>query len=252
MARLMPSISECRQPYLLSNFDLVTASLTLMAGNSSSPFSCISIRRWTPVVVSSETPLMPLAIWVHRVGVLGQAAGQDTEHHRVLLGVGGRGVGHDARLLELDALVDQQGGVATVVEDQVRAFAARPAQHLLGAPPVVLEGLALPGVDRHAPGVVRGAVGAHGHRGGGVVLGGEDVAAGPPDLCAEGGEGLDQHGGLDGHVERTGDAGAGERLGGTELGTHGHQPGHLVLGQHDLLAAELGKRQIGDLEVVGA
>ena len=33
----MPSMSECRQPYLLSNFDLVTESLTLMAGKSSEP-----------------------------------------------------------------------------------------------------------------------------------------------------------------------------------------------------------------------
>jgi hypothetical protein len=42
VARLMPSMSECRQPYLLSNFDLVTESLTLMAGNSSVPLWCIS------------------------------------------------------------------------------------------------------------------------------------------------------------------------------------------------------------------
>ena len=42
MARLMPSMSECRQPYMLSNLDLVTASLTLMAGKSSLPVSCIS------------------------------------------------------------------------------------------------------------------------------------------------------------------------------------------------------------------
>ena len=37
VARLMPSISEWRQPYLLSNLDLVTESLTLMAGRSSVP-----------------------------------------------------------------------------------------------------------------------------------------------------------------------------------------------------------------------
>ena len=35
VARLMPSISEWRQPYLLSNFDFVTESLTLIAGKSS-------------------------------------------------------------------------------------------------------------------------------------------------------------------------------------------------------------------------
>src|SRR5664280_1858594 len=67
VARLIPSISECRHPYLLSNFDLVTASLTLMAAKSNSPLCSISFSRCTPVVVSSETPLMPLAILVHRV-----------------------------------------------------------------------------------------------------------------------------------------------------------------------------------------
>ena len=42
VARLMPSISEWRQPYLLSNFDLVTESLTLIAGKSSVPSRIIS------------------------------------------------------------------------------------------------------------------------------------------------------------------------------------------------------------------
>src|SRR5581483_147646 len=64
--RLIPSINECRQPYLLSNLDFVTESLTLMAGKSSSPLACIWYRRWTPVVVSSVTPLIPLAIDVQR------------------------------------------------------------------------------------------------------------------------------------------------------------------------------------------
>ena len=41
---------------MLSNFDLVTESLTLIAGNSSVPACAIWYRRWTPVVVSSETP----------------------------------------------------------------------------------------------------------------------------------------------------------------------------------------------------
>src|SRR6202040_1104891 len=47
VARLMPSIRECRQPYLLSNLDLVTESLTLMAGNSGAP----------PPAFSSSAPL---------------------------------------------------------------------------------------------------------------------------------------------------------------------------------------------------
>src|SRR5216683_479651 len=69
VARLMPSISECRHPYLLSNFDLVTASFTLIAGNSSEPSRSISYSRCTPVVVSSVTPLMLSVITVHRSGL---------------------------------------------------------------------------------------------------------------------------------------------------------------------------------------
>ena len=38
-------------------------------------------------------------------------------------------------------------------------------------------------------------------RGGGMVLGGEDVARGPANLGAEGDQGLDEHRGLHGHVQ---------------------------------------------------
>src|SRR3984957_4954133 len=64
----MPSTSECGQPYLLSNLDLVTESLTLIAGNSSEPSRCISYSRCTPVVVSSVTPRIPSPIVVHLPG----------------------------------------------------------------------------------------------------------------------------------------------------------------------------------------
>ena len=40
--------------------------------------------------------------------------------------------------------VDEQRGVATVIHKQVRATAIGPCEHLLSAPPVLLEGLALP------------------------------------------------------------------------------------------------------------
>ena len=38
--RMMPSGSEWRQPYTLSNLDLVTLSFTLIAGNSRLPAAC--------------------------------------------------------------------------------------------------------------------------------------------------------------------------------------------------------------------
>lgn len=57
--------------------------------------------------------------------------------------------------------VDEEGGVATIIHQHVGAVAAGPGQGLLGAPPVLLQGLALPG--EHGAGVA-------GDGGGGVVL----------------------------------------------------------------------------------
>merc|ERR1719195_1875352 len=67
VARMMPSGSECLQPYTLSNLDLVTQSFTLMAGKRSSPFAAISRSLCTPVVVSSLTPLHLAAMRVYFV-----------------------------------------------------------------------------------------------------------------------------------------------------------------------------------------
>ena len=56
VARRMASTADTRQPYLLSNFDFVTESFTLIAGMGSVPAFTRSYRRNTPVVVSSEIP----------------------------------------------------------------------------------------------------------------------------------------------------------------------------------------------------
>src|SRR3989338_6253888 len=58
VARLMPSTNDSRQPYRLSNLDFVTESFTLNAVVSNVPFFILSYKRCTPVVVSSEIPLM--------------------------------------------------------------------------------------------------------------------------------------------------------------------------------------------------
>ena len=149
--------------------------------------------------------------------VLAQRAGQQREDHGELLGLGARRIRYRAGRLVLGALVHEQRRVAAVVEDHVRPrFAVRcrlgPAQHLVGAPPVLLERLALPGVDGHAARLLDGPLGADGHGRRRVVLGGEDVAAAPAHLRAERRQRLDQDGRLDGHVQRPGDAGALQRL----------------------------------------
>src|SRR5262249_11094951 len=74
VAPVMPAISECGQPYLLSNLDLVTESLTLIAGNSRAPARAISYSRCTPVVVSSVTPRMSAAMLVHFCGLAASEA----------------------------------------------------------------------------------------------------------------------------------------------------------------------------------
>ena len=115
-------------------------------------------------------------------------------------------------LFELGAQVNHEGGVATVVEDQIGALPVRPVQNPRGRPPILVDRLALPGEHRYAPRVVRASVGTTDHRGSSVVLGRKDVATGPPHIGAEGDECLDEHRGLDSHVKRPGDAGPGEGL----------------------------------------
>ena len=138
------------------------------------------------------------------------------------------------------AEVEEQGRVAAVVEDHVRVAAVGPLEDLVGVFPVLLEGLALVGEDGDAGG---------GDRGGGMILGREDVARGPADLGAEGLERLDQDGRLDGHVERAGDASALEGLARGILLADGHEAGHLGLGDGDLAAAPGGERDVGDVVI---
>jgi len=60
----------------------------------------------------------------------------------------------------------------------------------------------------------------------------------PGNLGTESGEGLDQDGGLDGHMQASGDTSALERLGSGELLPHVHETWHLMLGDFDLLATK--------------
>lgn len=167
------------------------------------------------------------------------------EHAVQVVDAGGGLLGNAEAVLELLGVlvVDEVGQVTAVVENQVELLAVlESAQLLLQAPVVLLLGLALPGKDGDARG---------GNGSSGVVLGGEDVAGGPGNLGTESSQGLDQDGGLDGHVQATGNAGTGERLVLGVLLAGGHETGHLVLGQVDLLAAKGSQGQVGDLELVG-
>ena len=108
--------------------------------------------------------------------------------------------------------MDQQRCVAAVVEDHVRradrAVRHPPFEDAVRVLPVFVERLALVREHRRA---------ARGDRGGGMVLRRIDVARRPAHVGAERLQRLDQHGGLDRHVQRAGDARAAQRLLGARI-----------------------------------
>ena len=138
--------------------------------------------------------------------------------------------------LRARAQVQQQGGVAAVVEDHVGQAAVRPFENSVGVVPVFLQRFALVGEHRRAGG-------GDGRRG--VVLGGIDVARGPAHFGAQRLQRLDQHRGLDGHVQRAGDARAFERLFRGVFLADRHQPRHLGFGDADFLASPVGLQNGG-------
>ena len=180
--------------------------------------------------------------------VLLEALGGELEDFLEFFVVGGVRGGDFAVLFELDALVNQQGGVAAVVDDLIGAFAVAEIEGALGAPPVFFQVLALPGEDGNALRIGGRAFFADGHRRGGVVLRAEDIAGAPANFGAQGGESFDEHGGLDRHVQRSHDPQTFERLGGRVFLADCHQSGHLLLGEHNFLAAPVGEREVFDLE----
>ena len=129
--------------------------------------------------------------------------------------------------------------VTAIVQDHVERLAVLEAKRLLDAPLVLFLRLALPGIDRD-PGL--------GDRRSSVVLRREDVARGPRHLRAEFDQRLDQHRGLDRHVQATGNACALQRLLDAEALAQRHEARHLLLGQTDLLASPVRQGQIRDLE----
>ena len=192
------------------------------------------------MVVSSVTPRMDLALAPYQPGFVLQALLDGGEQHLLLL-VAGAVEEPGVAALRARAEVDQQGGIAAVVEDHVGHAAVAPLEDAVGIVPVLLQRLALDGEHRRAAG---------GDGGGSVVLGRVDVAGGPAHVGAERPQRLDQHGGLDRHVQGAGHAGALQWLRGGVFLAGRHQPRHLGLGDGELLAAPIGEPDVLDHVVV--
>lgn len=138
--------------------------------------------------------------------------------------------------------VNKRGEITAIVKNEVQlASIVESVELLLDAPEILLLSLAFPGKNRNA---------SSSNSSSSVVLSRVDVAGGPGDLSAETDERLDKNGGLNGHVEATSNAGALEGLRGSVLLAGLHETRHLVFSEFDLLAAESGKRQVGNLEIV--
>lgn len=139
--------------------------------------------------------------------------------------------------------VNEGGEITTVIQDEVEGLSILEGKELLlQAPVVLLLSLTLPGENWDTGG---------GNGSSSMVLCGEDVAGGPGDFSTESSKGLDEDGSLDGHVETTGDTGTSKRLLSSILGSGGHETRHFIFGKLDFPAAEGGKGDIGDLELLG-
>jgi len=144
-------------------------------------------------------------------------------------------------VLGLDTAVDHECGITSIVHNELGSLHLAPVKSSPSAVPVLGKSLALPCKDGSAAGNKSSSS---------VVLGAEDVAGSPADLCTESLEGLDKNGGLDGHVETASDTHTLQRLLLPVLLTDSHKAGHLVLGKVQLLAAPVSKAQILDLVIV--
>jgi len=136
--------------------------------------------------------------------------------------------------------MEEQRDVAAIVDDHLRALAAGEADCFPGEVPVFFECFALPSEDRYT---------GFGDGRGGVILGGEDIAGGPANISTELNESLDEDGGLDRHVQRTGDADALKGLLGTVFLTERDKAGHFVLGDVQFFATPVSEGDVFDVEV---
>jgi hypothetical protein len=209
--------------------------LTLLGHNVKSVHTSGGLLRDTNHALSQSVPL---------ARALGELTGKESQDNLELSVVGGVRVRKRAilgiLLLSLDTLVDEESHVSTVIDDEVTSVSLsilRPGDGVEGALPVLLKSLTLPGEH--------GSRAITGNGSGGMILGGEDVAAAPSDLGTKSLQGLDEDSSLNGHVEGTRDTSSSEELS-TELTTASHQTRHFMLSKFDFLAAEVSKRDISN------
>ena len=150
-------------------------------------------------------------------------------------------IGHGFARFQTCAPQREHGCIAAIVQNHIGRLIGvvfgRPVENAAHIIPVIRQRFALDGEHRNA---------LIGNRCGGVILGGENVAGGPADFCAQCGQRFDQHGGLDRHMQRTGNAGTLQRLRCTIFFAQCHQARHFRFGNRNFVTAILGKADVFD------
>ena len=134
--------------------------------------------------------------------------------------------------LTLDTLVDEESGITTIINENIWTITVGPCEHLVGKVPVLLEGLSFPCEN------VGGL--CFDNSGGGVILGGVDVACAPSELSSKAVKGLDESSGLDGHVEGSGNLGSLKNLSWSKFLSASHETWHLNFCNVELSSSEVG------------
>jgi hypothetical protein len=194
------------------------------------------------VVVSSDTPFQSLPV-LHDGGPEARALFRNALEEvldDLLFVRAARGVDPFVALLELVTFVNEEGDVAAVIDDELRALLSGEGDRIERAIPVFLECLAFPRKHRRAD---------FRDRRRGVILRGENIAARPANIGTEIGERLDEDGRLDRHVQRPGNAHAFEWLLLRVLFADGHEARHFVLRDLDLLASPISEGDVFDFEI---
>ena len=91
------------------------------------------------------------------------------------------------------------------------------------------------------------SVAKFGNGGSGMILSGKNIAGSPADIRAQFMQGADEHGRLDGHVQRTHALKALQGLGVAVTADEFHEAGHFALGKLHFLFAEVSEGNIGHL-----
>ncbi len=129
------------------------------------------------------------------------------------------------------------GQVTAIIQNHVQGtISCAEEERLLNAPIGFFDGLAFPGKNTNA---------GCGNGSSCMILCRENVAGAPFYFRAQSHEGFDEYGRLNRHVQATGNPSAFEGLGGTVLGTNGHETGHFCFGEADLFTAPFGQGDIG-------